>query len=477
MISSRHIAKRSYCIIRTRKIPERIIFSSAFKKAYDILSDPVKRKQFDSVDPTVIDTVPSCKSVSMFDEFKEIFDPIFESQKRFSKKEPVPSIGEADSSREDVDNFYRFWSNFESWRSFEWNDEDQPSSADNREDKRWFDKKNKAARLKHKNEDNARIIKLVELVMKLDPRIKQFKEQDKLQKEAKKQTLKGSRCPVPDARNKLADEKKQRETAIMAARQRMLDEKLQKDKTKASINELKKEIENIMSEKNYFLPPCCDSVLIENQLVKLNAKFSTLSLEQLQQFKQDLLTNGAKALEESPKSAPEQSSVPSSVSSEWSSIEMQFLIEAVKQFPGGIANRWEKITSFIANKSKLPERPLDEVIQRADALKQAPKAVGSIDALLHETQVHKPKSVDSRIHQNAPTEAMNVVSFAIGEDTQSTQWSVAEFGLLENGLALYPSSDPERWDKIAAMVKTRSKKECKKKFIEIAEKLKIAKDK
>lgn len=440
------------------------------QKAFDILSDPVMRKQFDSVDPTVIDTVPSVRAVDTFDEFKQIFAPIFESQVRFSKKKPFPTIGVAETDRADVENFYRFWSNFESWRSFEWHDEDQPSSADSREDKRWFDKKNKAARQKHKNEDNARIIRLVELAMKLDPRIKLFKEQDKAQKEAKKQASKNPRSPTPVAQAKPTDEKKQREQALMAARQRILDEKVQKDKARTASNDLKATIENILIENNYFLPAGCNSEQIEEQIAKLETKFASFSLEQLQQFREDLIRNGATALEDAKVQVPV-------VPTEWSSSEMQSLIEAVKQFPGGVINRWEKVATFVANKSKLPERSLDDVIQQATALKQTPKATGSVDALLHETQVHKPKAVDSRIHQNAPTEAANVMPTIEGEEIGSSQWSAAEFALLESGLATYPSTDPERWDKIAASVKSKSKKECKKKFIEIAEKLKSAKSK
>ena len=440
------------------------------QKAFDILSDPTLRKQFDSVDPTVIDTVPSIRSIDSFDQFKQIFDPIFESQQRFSKKQPVPLVGTMETERNLVEDFYRFWSNFESWRSFEWYDEEQPTTADSRDDKRWFDKKNKAARQKLKNEDNARIIKLIELAMKHDPRIKLFKEQDKAQKEAKKQASKSPRSstPVSSQAAKQTDEMKQREQALLAARQRMLDEKVQRDKTRVATKTIRDFIEGIMIENNYFLPSSCSSEEIENQIAKLDAKFAAFSLEQLQQFKENLIKNGAKAMED----APAQTQV---LPVEWSSVEMQLLIEAVKQFPGGVSNRWERIATFVANKSKLPERPLDDIIQQATALKNAPKATGSVDALLHETQIHKPKSVDSRIHQNVPTDASNVMTPATNEETVASLWSAAEFTLLENGLSIYPSTDPERWDKISAMVGSKSKKECKKKFIEIAEKLKSAK--
>ena len=448
------------------------------QKSYEILTDPTRRRQFDSVDPTVTDTVPTCKSVDSFDEFRSIFEPIFQSQKRFSKKEPVPDIGEIDTDREAVEGFYHFWFNFESWRTFEWHDEEQSSSGDNREDKRWIDKKNKAARQKRKNEDNAKIIKVTELAMKLDPRIKSFKEQDKALKESKKQATKAASSPAAKMQVKMAEDKKVKEAAIMQARQRIMEEKALKDKNRLLMTNAKKEIEEILIQNNYFITDFKSNSQIDEHMSKLENWFSKCTLDELKEFKADLLKNGSKALDKPLNRTDEQVQ-----SSEWTSSEMQLLIEAVKQFPGGTINRWEKIASFIANKSKLPERAVDDVIQRASSLKQAPKATGNVDALLHATQVHQPKSVDARIHQNAPTDAMSIIpegpaiASAQATEEKSSQWTAAEFGLLEKGLAQFPSTDPERWSKIAELVGSKTKKECKLKFLEIAEKLKSSKSK
>lgn len=78
-----------------------------FPSAIEILSDPVKRRAFDSVDPTFDNTVPS-KSEGKENFFK-VFAPVFERNGRWSTKKHVPSFGNKDSSFEDVDNFYSFW--------------------------------------------------------------------------------------------------------------------------------------------------------------------------------------------------------------------------------------------------------------------------------------------------------------------------------------------------------------------------------
>lgn len=59
-----------------------------------------------------------------------------------------------------------------------------------REERKWIEKQNKAARVKRKKEEMARIRSLVDTAYSLDPRILKFKQEDKDRKLAVKQAKK-----------------------------------------------------------------------------------------------------------------------------------------------------------------------------------------------------------------------------------------------------------------------------------------------
>ena len=112
--------------------------SKCIQKALEVLSNPEKRRQFDSVDPYYMEleeNVPSEKDARRAIErdqnaFFTIFNPIFEREARFSKKQPVPMLGAIDAPKADVEGFYDFWYNFDSWRSFEYLDKEVNEGSD-----------------------------------------------------------------------------------------------------------------------------------------------------------------------------------------------------------------------------------------------------------------------------------------------------------------------------------------------------------
>ena len=68
--------------------------------------------------------------------------------------------------------FYDYWYNSESWREFGYDDEQDPSMAESRDEKRWIIRENKNARAKKKKAENARMLKLVDTIFACDPRIR-----------------------------------------------------------------------------------------------------------------------------------------------------------------------------------------------------------------------------------------------------------------------------------------------------------------
>ena len=49
---------------------------------------------------------------------------------RFSNKTPVPMLGGMNSTLAEIETFYDFWYNFDSWRSFEYFDKEDADSTE-----------------------------------------------------------------------------------------------------------------------------------------------------------------------------------------------------------------------------------------------------------------------------------------------------------------------------------------------------------
>ncbi|KAI0640449.1 DnaJ domain-containing protein [Trametes meyenii] len=194
-------------------------FFKCIQKAFEVLTNPERRRQFDSVDPfyDIFETdVPSAAQVQKAKNpdkfFFDAFGPVFEREARFSRKQPVPLLGVYEDSKDTVEGFYDFWYNFDSWRSFEYLDKEVNEGSDNRDDKRYTEKKNKAERARRKKEDTARLRGIVDTALSVDPRIKRIRQEEKEAREAKKKN-KGQANGVP-AKQKAEEEKRKAEEEL-----------------------------------------------------------------------------------------------------------------------------------------------------------------------------------------------------------------------------------------------------------------------
>ncbi|SMN20411.1 similar to Saccharomyces cerevisiae YGR285C ZUO1 Ribosome-associated chaperone [Maudiozyma saulgeensis] len=225
-------------------------FFKIIQKAFETLTDKNKRKQYDSCD-FVADVEPPKKG-SEYDFF-EAWAPVFASEARFSKKTPVPELGNLETSQKEVEQFFSFWHRFDSWRTFEFLDEDVPDDSSNRDHKRYIERKNKAARDKKKTADNARLVKLVERAMNEDPRIKMFKEAEKKEKERKKwEAGAGARAEAEAKAKAEADAKSKAEEEAKAAANAKADKKKSKEAAKAAKKKNKRAIRNAGKDNDYF---------------------------------------------------------------------------------------------------------------------------------------------------------------------------------------------------------------------------------
>lgn len=144
-------------------------YFQCIQKAFDCLSNPASRRLFDSVHD-VDDTVPPVTKDA--DKFYATFGPAFEANARWFVKRPVPLLGDDSTPVEEVEAVYHFWYETKSWREFGYDNEEDPNQADSRDERRYLEKKNKAANKKKKKQEGARMLKLIDNAMASDPRLR-----------------------------------------------------------------------------------------------------------------------------------------------------------------------------------------------------------------------------------------------------------------------------------------------------------------
>lgn len=227
-------------------------FFKCIQKATEVLLDPVKRRQFDSVDEAADVEPPTKKQAQK--SFLKTWGPVFVSEGRFSKTQPVPELGDDNSTKPHVEEFYNFWYNFDSWRSFEYQDEDVPDDNENRDQKRHMERKNNNARKKKKTEDTSRLRSLVDDCLAGDERIKRFRTEEKagknkkrLDKEAAEKKAKEDAAKAKEEEARLAKEKEEADKAGRA------EGKKAKEAAKTAAKKNKRVLKGSVKDVNYFV--------------------------------------------------------------------------------------------------------------------------------------------------------------------------------------------------------------------------------
>lgn len=428
-------------------------YFKCLQRAYEFMSNPTKRRQWDSIDPLLDDSVPT--KIPRGSDFYSTYTPVFRRNSHFSKKQPVPDLGNEKSSRTHVEFFYKFWSTFESWRSYELLDEEPVDEVDNREERRWLEKQNRAQRTKKKNEENARILKLVDIAIKLDPRLAKYKEQDNLAKHAKK-LEKEKRLREEQIRAKAeAEEAKKREELLeIESKKRAEQAKREREEKKKLVKSERRALRAIVQkfEQSPEDAALCN-VRLESLIKTLKDDIPRLkTARETLEKSTDILSAVKELLEESGRMSKDHSdskknlNVKTSESknaedtkyekvsgtTEWTDAELKLLTKAANLFPGGTPNRWETVADYFeTHSSKDSRRSVNEIIQ---------------------------KFKNMNIREKSSTNASAGV-------VKERPWSPEEQKKLESALKQYPSSGKnaykgsDRWDKIAELLEGRTKKE------------------
>jgi DnaJ family protein C protein 2 len=249
-------------------------FFKCIQKATDILLDPVKRRQYDSVDEHA-DVEPPSKKQAKEGKYYKLWSNVFKSEGRFSRVQPVPKFGDENSTKEEVDAFYNFFYNFDSWRSFEYQDEEVPDDNENRDQKRHMERKNNNARKKKKSEDTARLRKVVDDAMAGDVRIKKFRDQANAAKNKKRLDKEAAEKKAAEdkAAAKAAEEQAKKDAEEKAKAERDQGKKA-KEAAKAAVKKNRRVLKGSVKDANYFVTggdagaAAIDSVLNDVELVQ-----------------------------------------------------------------------------------------------------------------------------------------------------------------------------------------------------------------
>ena len=405
------------------------------KEAYETLSDPEKRKKYDST-YVFDDTIPDDMEYDTKDFFIT-FGPIFLKNGIWSKKKPVPKLGDMNTPLEKVKKFYKFWSNFQSWRDFSVEGEFDLEEATSRFEKRQMLKENRKMKAALLKEEKMRIDNLTNIAYKRDPRI--IEEENRIKKEREEE--KRQRAILKQKQKE--EEEKLRELLIKQHEEEKERKKEMKIKEK---EELSNKILNIIKENN---------IKINNDDIfqfNLNSKNESLKefLEQIEkvdqkEIKKEIIEKcknffGMKFKDEKKEEDEKKESI-------WTKEEMFLLQKGVKKYPAGTKKRWDKIKEIVKTKSE------EEIIQMTHYLTINPniKIEGDINLkkLLQKEKNQKDNEKEKK--EENKTEKKN----------NEVNWTAEEQKLLEEALKKYPSSLPanERWANIAKHV-GKTKRQC-----------------
>lgn len=478
-------------------------YFSCITKAYEILSDPLKRRSYDSVDDIFDDTVPNSTTYNK-NHFFEVFPSVFEKNSIWSTKKPVPLLGDEKSTFDEVNEFYNFWYEFDSWREYSYLDEEEKEKGENREERRYLDKQNKAARQQRKKEEMARIRQLVDNAYQCDPRVARFKEEEKKRRQELKQAKQANIKAKKDEEERLRREQEEKELeakrkAEEEEKQRKDEERRQKEAAKKKLRQENKQVEGLFKAANYFTEDPSVRIEYMQELDKLCRMFS---LEQLIDFRKALQALGSDAEKKalflshvsemnkklhserielvnaaSSSGASSNSNNSANTKKVWSYADVQLLIKGVKLFPAGTANRWTVIANFVNDKSDSGvTRNHREVLEKAKELQNS----GDSQTLKEEANKNAFKQLETQMN-NTAKQAKQIPANKVTEQKENpserydapasilevndTPWTNEEQQLLEQAMKTYPASlGVERWNLIANCIPNRSRADCIKRY-------------
>ncbi|CAH8554197.1 unnamed protein product [Schistosoma rodhaini] len=484
---------------------EKLDYFSCITIAYEILGNPVKRLAYDSVDPVAIDdSVPTISEIKS--NFFTSLGNFFYRKSRWSKKQPTPHLGNNLTDIEEVLKFYDFWEEYDTCRDYSYLDEEDKEKGEDRETRRAIERQNRIERARRRNEEVNNVRNIVLLAKENDPRILAANKAARDAKEAKRQ----ARLAAVQKRREMEEEQQKREAEAAALaraaseeRRRSEAERVRKERdlNRSEAKRERRQLRSLLVERfNYFLVgDKTDTSKVGSHQVKVLAdmdllcqRLSNVQLHELNEYLEQADTSDkahrifsakvesvkhelqANNLQTQTKQKPEE--IPSTESqtnaSKWTTEMIQVLVKAVNILPAGTPKRWEAIAAY------LNQHISGVSVSGKDVLKQA-KLLKEEDSNLRKTA--NTKAFDSFSNSVRETDAVKNVTITTQLEAEASRpWTVVEQRALEQALKTYPSNagDPgsdDRWQLIANVVGTRTRRECIIRCKELAEQVRAKK--
>jgi DnaJ homolog subfamily C member 2 len=351
----------------------------AIQRAYETLSDPDKRREYDSQDVPAEEPLPDSNAIQACGssvEFYKLAGDVFRRLSRWSKiTDDIPVIGDDATPLSQVKAFYKWWLfSYESQRIFKTEDDHDLNEAENRDERRWMERQNEKMQRDLKRDEKARYTEFVTAAQKFDPRLKKVKAEKEAKREEWKKTKEAEealRKQKEDEDRRLAQEKEEDERETT---------KKQKEAEKKRAKDARKQLRNFAStmalvdvEKVINGASTAELCLLVDALKGSPAEAIGSHYNPILKRVQDEEAARAAAAEPARKLVP----VTPTVTGPWSVEELGQLARATNKFPGGFANRWDAIQAELRHFGIF--RSLDDVQKTAVSLKKGVEAKRVVD--------------------------------------------------------------------------------------------------
>lgn len=478
----------------------------AIQESYEVLIDPLKRRIYDSTDEFDDEIPTDCAP----QDFYKVFAPAFMRNGRWSVNQPIPSLGDENTTIKEVDNFYNFWYSFKSWREFPHADEFDIEQAESRDHKRWMERQNAKLTEKARKEEYARVRTLVDNAYKRDPRIQRRKEEEKAERQRKKvakylakklQEEEAARIAEEEKRRKEEDEKRAAEAALQQKKVKEREKKLlRKERTRLRTFSAPIISQHLLDLSEDDVETLCMSLDIEalrSLCGQMEGREGLARAEFLRnarggQPKSEDKKQGDKKNEQPNSSVEANGSVPLSnfekQEKPWGKEEIELLRKGMTKYPKGTSHRWEVISEYIGT-----GRSVEEILKATKTvLLQKPDSSKAFDSFLEKRKpaqsIASPLTTREEVGETIiPTAETTAVKTDNGEassrkvvnnqdpndlvtengsssSSEQDVWSAVQERALVQALKTFPKDTNQRWERVAAAVPGKTVNQCKKKF-------------